>query len=360
MNEKKINVTKTYLPPLDEYNVYIKKIWDNNWITNHGEFSLKLEEQLKKFLGIKNLVYVSNGTVALEVAIKALNLTGEIITTPYSYVATTTSILWVNCKPVFVDIEEPGLCINPLLIEKAITPNTTGILATHVYGNSCNIEKLEEIARKHNLKVIYDAAHCFGVKYKGKSILSYGDISTISFHATKIFHTVEGGAVVTNDDELNKKIFLLKSFGHIGDEYFSLGINAKNSEFHAAMGLCILPKIKMMIEERKKIFEFYQNSLSSSNLQFIALNKELEYNYSYFPAVFSDENVMFKTKRKMEENNIFTRRYFYPSLNTLPYIKADKCPVSEDIASRVLCLPLFNGLEMQHLKKIVNIIKDCI
>ena len=234
-----INVTKTFLPPLDEYIKYLEKIWETHWVTNQGPLAEDLESKLKEYLNVKNLLLVSNGTIALQLAIKALNLKDEIITTPYSYVATTNSILWENCTPVFCDIENKTFCIDADKIEKLINENTSAILATHVYGFPCDVVKIKSLADKYNLKVIYDGAHAFGVNYKNQSLLNFGDISTVSFHATKIFHTIEGGAVITNEDKLNEKLFLYRAFGHLDDEYFSIGINGRTSEFHAAMG-CLL------------------------------------------------------------------------------------------------------------------------
>ena len=233
-----IPVTKSFLPPIEDYIEYLKQIWDSNQLTNNGPLVKELEQKLKEYFDVKHLFFVSNGTIAEQIAIKAADLKGDIITTPFSYVATTSSIVWEGCQPVFVDIDPQTLCMNPDLIEDAITEKTTGIIPTHVYGIPCDVEKIQEIAEKHSLKVIYDAAHTFGGKYKGKSIASYGDISFLSFHATKVFHTVEGGAIITNDDELAHKISYMRNFGHNGPEdFWGVGINGNNSEFHAAMGL---------------------------------------------------------------------------------------------------------------------------
>lgn len=352
-----INVTKTYFPPLSEYQKYLERIWEKGWITNRGQFVQELEEKLCNFLQVKNLLFVSNGTTALQIAIKALELKGEIITTPFSYVATTSSIVWENCTPIFVDIDEKSLCINPDLIENAITENTSAILATHVYGIPCDVEKIDTIAKKYELKVIYDAAHCFGVKYKGQSILNYGDISTLSFHATKLFHTGEGGGIITKDEQLFEKLFYMHTFGHKGEElYLGLGINGKNSELHAAMGLCVLPKITELIQKRKEITEHYDNELKSTNLQRLQIPEDTIYNYAYYPVVFSSEEVLQKVKSRLNENNIFPRRYFYPSINTLEYVENKTCKVSESIATRVLCLPLYDSLEKKMIERICNLI----
>ena len=257
-----MNVTKSYLPKIEDYFHYVRKIWENNQLTNNGELVKELESNLKKYLDVENLLYCSNGTIVLQMAIKALELKGEIITTPFSYVATTNAILWENCKPVYVDIDKDTYCINADKIENSINKNTTVILATHVFGNPCDVDKIDVIAKKYNLKVIYDGAHCFGAKLNSKSLLDYGDISTCSFHATKIFHTIEGGCLIVNDKKLTNKLKLLRQFGHVGDNYYSIGINAKNSEFHAAMGLCILPHMDKIINKRKYITELYKLKLN--------------------------------------------------------------------------------------------------
>ena len=353
-----INVTKTFLPPLNEYIEYLEKIWESNWITNQGPLSEELESKLKDFLNVNNLLLVSNGTIALQLAIKALSLKGEIITTPYSYVATTNSILWENCTPVFCDIENKTYCIDADFIESKITDNTSAIMATHVYGFPCDVEKIKSVADKHNLKIIYDGAHAFGVKYKNESLLNFGDISTVSFHATKLFHTIEGGAVICKDEKISEKIFLYRAFGHLDDEYYSVGINGRTSEFNAAMGLCNLPRVNDFILERKNINQLYRDSLSGTYLEFPSVPEDLEYNYSYFPVLFTSESQMLEMKNKLLENGINARRYFYPSLNKLPYLNTENCPVSESTASRVLCLPVFNGMSSDIIKFVSAIIKN--
>ncbi|MCY7361200.1 MAG: DegT/DnrJ/EryC1/StrS family aminotransferase [Ignavibacteria bacterium] len=353
-----INVTKTFLPPLDEYIKYLEKIWETHWVTNQGPLAEDLECKLKEYLNVKNLLLVSNGTIALQLAIKALNLKGEIITTPYSYVATTNAILWENCTPVFCDIENKTFCIDANKIENLINENTSAILATHVYGFPCDVVKIKSLADKYNLKVIYDGAHAFGVNYKNQSLLNFGDISTVSFHATKIFHTIEGGAVITNDDKLNEKLFLYRAFGHLDDEYFSIGINGRTSEFHAAMGLCNLPGVNDIILKRKEINLLYRDFLKDFPLEIPVIPEDIIYNYSYFPVFFSSEEKLLDVKKLLTENEINTRRYFYPSLNKLPYLNTVSCPVSEDIAERVLCLPVYTELEFKDIKLISEIITN--
>jgi len=355
-----INVTKTYLPPIEEYTSYLKGIWDRSWVTNYGPLFVELEAKLKEYLGIDYLSFCSNGTVALEVALKALEIKEEVITTPFSYVATTNSIIWENCTPVFVDIRKDDLCLDASKIEEKITSKTTAIMAVHVYGYPCDVDAIDVIAKKYNLKVIYDAAHAFGVKYKGKSLLSYGDISTCSFHATKLFHTIEGGAIVSNSTELAKKIKLMTTFGHEGDNYYSVGINGKNSEFHAAIGLCILPKIDDIIKDRKKVSSLYDSNLNFSDFKLTRPQSHfpLEYNYAYYPVIFESEEKVLEIRKLLIENDINTRRYFYPSLNELPFITYDKCEISEDIARRVLSLPLYVDIESEMVMKICNLINS--
>jgi dTDP-4-amino-4,6-dideoxygalactose transaminase len=350
-----INVTKTYLPSFEEYTTVLRRAWDKAWITNNGELLQELELKLKEYLGVEHLMYCGNGTIVLQMALKALNITKEVITTPFSYVATTNAILWEGCQPVFVDIDPQTFCIDANKIEAAITENTQAILATHVYGIPCDIEKIQLIADKYKLKVIYDAAHAFGCEYKGKSLLNYGDIITCSFHATKLFHTVEGGCIICKEEEVAKKISLYRSFGHVGDNYYSMGINAKNSEFHAAMGLCILPKVEDIILKRKETFEAYSTYL---DLQRPIINHTFKYNYAYYPVVFDTEEILLKVREALLKGDITTRRYFYPSLNTLPFILYNECIVSESISKRVLALPIYYDLSNSDVERIARIINN--
>lgn len=353
-----INVTQTFLPPLEEYVAQLKRIWESKWLTNRGELIQELEAKLEDLLDVKHLLVVSNGTIALQIAIKALDLKGEIITTPFSYVATTSSIVWEGCKPVFVDIDPNYLTIDETKIEQAITEKTSAILATHIYGNPCNVEAIAAIARKHKLKVIYDAAHCFGVKYKGDSILKRGDVSTLSFHATKLFHTAEGGGIVCNDNELAHKIFYMHNFGHKGqEEFWGLGINGKNSELHAAMGLAVLPHYERIVAQRKSICEQYDEQLAGIGLQNIAVREDTSRNYSYYPILFPSEGSLLKTRTALERESVNTRRYFYPSLETLPYFETPQLAVSSSVSRRVLCLPLFAELTETSVNRICEVVK---
>jgi dTDP-4-amino-4,6-dideoxygalactose transaminase len=353
-----IPVTKTFLPPQEEYNAQVKRAWDKIWITNRGELSLELEKKIKEYLGVFNITITNNGTIPLQIALKLLGNNGEIITTPFSYIATTAAIIWENCKPVFVDIHPEYLTIDESKIEAAITPKTTAILATHVFGNPCNIEIIESIAKKNNLYVIYDAAHCFGVKYNNQSVFNYGNISTCSFHATKLFHTGEGGAMICNDEELNHKLFYSHNFGHNGPlDFHGLGINGKISELQSAMGLAVFPYMDFIINERKKVVDFYLQNLNLSTLKTIKIRNNTIWNYSYFPIIFETEEKLLSVQKALNEEQIIPRRYFYPSLNTINYINDDKkMEVSESIASRILCLPLYVGLSNDVLEKIVSII----
>ena len=354
-----INVTKPFFPPIEEYFFQVKRIWENQWLTNRGKLTLELEEKLKSYLTVNNILVVNNGTIPLQIALKLLGGNGEIITTPFSYVATTSTILWENCKPVFVDIDPEFLTIDENKIEEAINARTTAILATHVFGNPCNIEAIEKIAKKHNLKVIYDAAHCFGVKYKGKSIFEYGDISTCSFHATKIFHTGEGGAIFSNNKELMHKIYYSHNFGHDGpSNFFGLGINAKISELQSSMGLAILPHIDDVLKKRKIQVETYLEKLDNKKLSFIKIRSESIWNYSYFPIIFDTEANLIKTQTELNNQSIYPRRYFFPSLNIIPFVNGESCPKSEDITKRILCLPLFDSLSFEDIDFIIKTINN--
>lgn len=352
-----IQVTKPFLPPQENYQKLLDGIWQRNWLTNHGPLVNELELKLKEYLQIDHLLFLSNGTIALQIAIKALDLRGEVITTPFSYVATTSSLVWEGCTPVFVDIDPETLNIDPSKIEAAITENTTGILATHVYGNPCDIDTIETIAEKHNIKVIYDAAHCFGTTYKGKSVFEFGDISTTSFHATKLFHTIEGGAVITRDATLLKKMAYLRNFGHEGPYNFALaGINGKNCEFHAAMGLCNLEYIEEILSRRKELVRHYHERLQNLKVSMPKINPHAIWNYAYYPVLFESEKQLLQTAEALEKNYIYSRRYFYPSLNTVACFNTSQALThSEAIAVRVLCLPLYHTLTFEEVDMIARI-----
>jgi len=354
-----IHVTKTFLPDIAEYINHLEEAWDSAWLTNRGQLSLRLEDQLRELLEVDNILLINNGTIALQIALKILGKGGEIITTPFSYVATTSSIVWENCTPVFVDIDPVYFTIDERLIENAISEKTTAILATHVFGNPCNVDVIDKIAKKHGIMVIYDAAHCFGVKYKGDSIFNFGDVSTCSFHATKLFHTGEGGAVFSKNTDLFNKLYYSHNFGHKGTEQFhGLGVNGKISELQAALGLTMLPHMSKIIQERKKVVEYYRANLNGAKLKYINIRDNVKWNYSYFPVVFQDEAKLLAIKNNLEKRDIVPRRYFYPSLNTLPYVDYVRMENSEYLAKRILCLPLYVGLEENHLETICGIINE--
>jgi dTDP-4-amino-4,6-dideoxygalactose transaminase len=354
-----IPVTKSYLPPLNEYTSYVKKAYDNQWLTNRGSLALDLEKKLSEILHVESILITCNGTIPLQIAVKLLGNSGEIITTPFSYVATTASIVWESCTPVFVDIHPEYLTIDETKIEQAITPNTTCILATHVFGNPCNIQVIDQIAKKYNLKIIYDAAHCFGVQYQDQSIFCYGDISTCSFHATKLFHMGEGGAAFISDEQLRHKFYYSHNFGHNGSlEFYGLGINGKISELQAAMGLAVLPYLPEILAARKKIVSLYNEYIDFTNITKLRLRDNTKWNYSYYPIIFENEEKLLAKLNQLNTENIFPRRYFYPSLDCLPYVKTHPMPISRSISSRILCLPLYHGLDDDKVLHICNIINS--
>jgi dTDP-4-amino-4,6-dideoxygalactose transaminase len=352
-----VNVTKTYLPNKEKYKKYVDEIYDSGQITNNGALLQELEKRLAEHLGVKYLICVANGSLALQVAYKALDLKGEVITTPFSFAATAGTLAWEGLKPVFADIDVKSYNLNPDNIESLITDQTSAIVPVHVFGNPCEVEQIQEIADKHNLKVIYDAAHAFGSKYKGKSVLNYGDISTISFHATKLFHTIEGGAIITNDDELAKKIRLLINFGILSPTVIdSVGTNAKMNEFEAAMGLCVLDEIEIIKKQRAEIWKNYQTNLLGL-VTFQKWNKHGQNNCAYVPVLFENEAQLLKAEVNLKENNIVARRYFYPSLDTLDYLQSKQvCKHSKDIASRILCLPIYPGLLRDEQSKVIEFV----
>lgn len=358
-----IPVTKPFLPPKEVYDNLLNRIWQRNWLTNNGPLVNELELKLKKYLDVKHLLYLGNGTIAIQIAIKALALKGEIITTPFSYVATTSSIVWENCSPVFVDIDKDSLNIDPAKIEAAITKKTSGILATHVYGNPCDVEAIQAIADKHGLKVIYDAAHAFGVKYKGKSIFEYGDISTTSFHATKLYHTIEGGAVMTKDISLLETMDYMRNFGHDGSTKFSgVGINGKNSEFHAAMGLSNLSHVDGILDKRRVDYERYDSWLKEQKLGLThqEILGDTDYNYSYYPVIFESKEVCEKVFEELRKYEIYPRRYFYPVLNKIGYVKDTPVPIAEGVSERILCLPMYFQLSGEEIDMICGRILRCL
>lgn len=352
-----IQVTKPFLPPESEYQEIMNGIWNRNWLTNNGPLVNDLELKLKNYFNVDHLLAVGNGTIALQIAIKALDLKGEIITTPFTYIATVSSIVWESCKPVFVDIDKETLNLDSRLIEDSITEKTCAILATHVFGNSCDIHAIDKIAKKHGLKVIYDASHCFGSKYDGKSVLKYGDISTISFHSTKVYHTVEGGALIANEQELIERMSFMRNFGHDGPAKFNgVGINGKMSELHAGMGVLNLNYIEQILNKRSKDCHLYDRWLNTNEIEKPSITEKAETNYSYYPVIFKDVETLLKVLSLLNKFEIYPRRYFYPSLNELDYVGDYILPVSEDISKRILCLPLYFDLSEVEIDMICRYI----
>ena len=354
-----IPVTKSYLPNKEKYQSYVDQIYASGWMTNNGPLVQKLEERLSKYLGVKHVICVANGSLALQLSYKVLGLKGEVITTPFSFVATTSTLAWEDLKPIFADINPNTYNLDYQNIEKLITKETSAIAPVHVFGNPCEVEKIQEIANKHNLKVVYDAAHAFGAQYKGGSVLSYGDISTLSFHATKMFHTIEGGAVITNNDELAKKIRLQINFGITGLTTIDLvGTNAKMNEFEAAMGLCVLDEIEIIQEQRAEIWKDYQENLSGL-VTFQQWNRHSQNNCAYAPVLFESEDQLLEIEAKLKGSDIIPRRYFYPSLDTLEYLHSKQvCKNSRNIASRILCLPIYSGLDNESLQKVIKLLGE--
>lgn len=354
-----IPFTKPFLPPIATYYALVQEIWNREWVTNNGPLLQQLEKHLAEELRLQHLLVVNNGTVAIQLAIRALQLTGEIITTPFSYVATTSSIVWEHCTPVFVDIKETDYNIDENLIEDAITPRTSAILATHVFGNPCNVQAIQKIADRHNLRVIYDGAHAFGTTIANKSIFDFGDITTCSLHATKIYHAIEGGLVVTGSNNLHESIKLLRNFGHNGPDTFSgVGINGKNSEFHAAMGLINLRYWPALLKKRKEQFDYYKDALK--DIKYVSMPEPMRnasVNRAYFPVVFRSEKTALEVFIKLAELKISSRRYFYPALNLLDYVQSNPMPIAERVASSILCLPMFHTMPQKVAEDVIAVVK---
>ena len=354
-----INVTKPYLPNQSKYLKYLDSIYSSNFLTNNGPLLQKLEALLQEYLEVENIILVSNGTVALNIAYKALGLKGNVITTPFSFVATTSSLISEKINPNFVDIDPETLNIDASKILSKIDEFTSGILPVHVFGNPCQVDEIESIAKNNSLKVIYDGAHAFGVKYKGQSLLNYGDITTLSFHATKIFHTIEGGAIITKDANLAKHIRTLINFGIQDEDNIPyIGTNAKMNEFQAAMGLAVLEDIGFIMDRRKEISDRYTDELAAYfTLQKIDSLDETKLNYSYYPIILESHIEMLNLREYLNEHKVYPRRYFYPSLNNLPYLSSiQKMPHSEDISSRILCLPIYPDLSDLEQTEIINLL----
>ena len=356
-----IAVTKPYLPNRERLNTYIDEIYASGWLTNNGPLLQRLECRLKKYLNVKHLILVANGSLALQLAYKALDLKGDVITSPFSFAATSSTLAWEGLNPIFVDIDKQSLNIDPFKIKEKITPTTSAILPVHVFGNPCDVEEINIIARNHNLKVIYDAAHAFDVTLSDSNILNYGDISTLSFHATKLFHSVEGGAVITNDDSIAKKIRSLMNFGIEGtDKINCIGTNAKLNEFEAAMGLSVLDELELIKAGRKQAWLKYNEQLKPiAKISWQSWHTQCSKNYSYLPIVFDTEATLLNCMSALNAQGVFPRRYFHPSLDTIGYSKTTQvCEISRDISSRILCLPLHADLSNFNIDKICSIIKE--
>jgi dTDP-4-amino-4,6-dideoxygalactose transaminase len=359
---KRINVTEPFLPPFEEYVEYLKGIWERNWLTNQGPLVRELEQKLQEYHQLSMPVHcVANGSLGLQIALKALGVKGEVITTPFSYVATTACPLWEGCSVKFADIEPDTLTIDPKEVEAAITSKTEAILATHVFGNPCDCEALEAIAKKHSLALIFDAAHAFGVTYKGKSILEYGDASMVSLHATKLFHAVEGGFIVAKDPAVSEKMEWMRRFGHKGtEEFHGVGTNAKLSEFHAAMGLCNLNHIDEILESRRTAIAAYHQALIGleETVRFaFNIREGSEWNASYFPVLFNSESDLLAAIARLQAENIYARRYFYPALDGIfNEPTADQMNESRDVSTRIMCLPLMSGMTSDFAQQVVRLL----
>jgi len=356
-----INVTKPELPPLEKYIEYLQTIWSNSWITNDGPLSQLLEQRLQTHLGVKHLIAVANGTLALHCALRILHLKGEVITTPFTFAATTNVILWENLVPVFADIDSETFNLDPDDVERNITDKTSAILAVHIYGNPCYTEQLQEIADNHHLHLIYDAAHAFGVEYENRPLLSCGHISTLSFHATKVYQTGEGGAIVSDDDRIVEQLTLIRNHGIKSEtEVVIPGTNAKMNELQAAMGLCNLENIERDIESRKTIYERYKKKLSPNGLRFQEITAS-KYNYSYMPIYVDSIEKKERLHLELLKRGITPRQYFYPLTADYDYFKRDRrtknnsLPKARDVSRRILCLPIYPSLDIKAVDSITDL-----
>lgn len=366
-NQPIVNVTQPFLPPLEQFIPYLEQIWERRLLTNSGPFHQELEQELTRYLGVDHLSLVSNGTIALVIALQALRVTGEVITTPYSFVATAHSLLWNNITPVFVDIDPGTYNIDPAKIEAAITPRTSAILAVHCYGNPCAVERIEKIADIYGLKVIYDAAHAFGIEYQGTSLLRHGHMSTLSFHATKVFNTFEGGAIISPDAKTKKRIDYLKNFG-FADEVTIVapGINGKMNEVQSAFGLVQLGHINSVLEKRQAVDAYYRNGLEDiPGIRILDIPPGTKPNYSYFPILVGPEYSLSRDElyARLRENNILSRRYFYPLISDMPMYRGlpsaarSNLPVAERMANEVLCLPIHYEVTPEIQDRVIDLIR---
>ncbi|ENO77392.1 DegT/DnrJ/EryC1/StrS aminotransferase [Thauera sp. 27] len=368
MSKKPIYVTQPYLPPLEEFIPYLQKIWDNKFLTNGGPMHEQLEAALSDYLGVEHVALFNNGTIALLTALQALRVTGEVITTPYSFVATAHSLLWNGIKPIFVDIDPHTLNLDPEKIEAAITPQTTAIMPVHCYGNPCDVDAIQKIADNYNLRVIYDAAHAFGVEDAGGSILRHGDLSVLSFHATKVFNTFEGGAIVCPDAKTKKRIDQLKNFGFVDEvTVVAPGINGKMSEVNAAFGLLQLQHIDHALERRREIDQFYRLQLHDvPGIRLVNSAGQTTANYSYFPILVDADYPLNRDAlyQKLKDNNVFARRYFYPLISNFPMYRGmssaqhNNLPIANLVAEQIICLPIYPALENEQLSWVADLLQE--
>jgi dTDP-4-amino-4,6-dideoxygalactose transaminase len=361
-NAQPVPVTKAAVPDFAAYTECLESIFTTRHLTNHGSFSRRLEAALREWLHVPHIGLCANGTLALQLGLHVAGLAGkEVVTTPFSYVATLSALLWEGCDVVFADIDEATLCLDPASVSDRISPRTAGLVPVHIYGNICDVDALSAIAGENGLRILYDAAQSFGCAFRGRAVVDFGDCAACSFHATKVFHTVEGGGLVTHTREEHEAFTLLRACGHVGDTHVRPGINAKLSELHAAVGLGLLDRVAENMAGREKIARVYDALLPLEKLRRPALRPGLTYNFAYYPVIFDDEKRMLKIMGHLNRENIFPRRYFYPALNTLPYLKKTQpCPTAESIAPRVLCLPLYAEMEEAVVARIVQIIRQAL
>ena len=355
-----LRVTEPFLPDEAAYRDILQTVWHERWLTNEGPLCRRLAEETAAWLGVPHLQLVSSGTSALHLSLAGLGLSGSVVTTPYSYAATAHAALWRGLDIIFADIDADTLCLDPGAVEAVLRPDTTAILATHVFGWPCDVEALEALGRKHGVKIVYDAAHTFGTRLGGRALASYGDTAALSLHATKVFHAVEGGAVVSADAETDRRVGELKSHGVIGDTVVASGINAKMSEFHAAMGLAVLPHLERLIAHRLAMVEAYRTALDGLSLRFLAPQPgaPFDWNGAYCPIAMRSEDAVLRVQKDLRSQGIEARRYFFPALNTVPHIGLASCPVAEDAARRILCLPLSHRVDAQTVERVAGTISD--
>lgn len=351
----RLNVTRSILPVSDEFVELVKTVLDSHVLTNNGPQCMGLERRLEEFLGIQNITLCANGTLGLEIALHAAGCAGKkIITTPFTYVATISAALWIGCEVIFADISPDTLCLSPESVSQKMSEDVSGVMPVNVYGHPCDDAGIRETVG--DIPIIYDAAQAFGATLDGRQLLDLGDFAVCSLHATKVFHSAEGGFIVSHTAQDHAKLSLLRAFGHVNDDHFCLGINAKMSEIHASMGLSLLGLFREQLTIRKTIDGFYRSELKPGSFRYPATPPGFESNYGYFPIIFDNETLLLKVKSSLEKSNIFPRRYFYPSLTTMPYVRNQSCPIADDLARRVLCLPIFGDLSIEQAGMIAAIV----